>query len=155
MSEEENFVLISQNRKARFDYFIKDKLEAGIVLVGSEVKSARLRQVAISEGFISESGGELYLHQVNIAEYTAANRFNHEPTRPRKLLLKKREIKKLIANIQKKGITAVPLSMYFNHKGLVKVSIGLAEGKKQIDKRETIKQREWDRRKQRVLKGEA
>lgn len=147
-------VIISQNRKARFDYFIQSTLEAGIMLVGSEVKSARLRQVNLGEGFVGESEGDLYLYQTNIATYPFANKFNHEPTRPRKLLLKRREITKLLMNIQKKGMTIVPVSMYFNEKGKVKVELGLAQGKKQIDKRATIKERDWSRQKQRVLKGD-
>jgi SsrA-binding protein len=154
MSEPTTNILISQNRKARFNYFITDTIEAGLALVGSEVKSARLRQVNLSEGFISASDGELYLLQTNIATYPYSNQFNHEPTRPRKLLLKKREITKLLMGIQKKGTTLVPLSMYFNKKGRAKLSIGLAEGKKQVDKRATIKERDWNRQKQRVLKGE-
>lgn len=153
MSDSENFLIISQNRKARFNYFIQDTIEAGIMLQGSEVKSCRNRQVNVAEGFISENNGELFLHQVNIAEYTFSHQFNHAPTRPRKLLLKKKEIVKILNGINKKGTTAVPLSLYFNHKGRIKVSIGIAEGKKLVDKRETIKQRDWNREKQRVLKG--
>lgn len=147
-------LIISQNRKARFDYFIQSTLEAGIMLLGSEVKSARLRQVNLAEGFVGESRGELFLYQTNIAIYPFANKFNHEPTRPRKLLLKRKEISKLLMNIQKKGITIVPLSMYFGAKGKIKVELGLAQGKKQIDKRATIKERDWTRQKQRVLKGD-
>lgn len=147
-------IIISQNRKARFDYFIQSTIEAGIMLVGSEVKSARLRQVNLGEGFVGESKGSLYLYQTNIAIYPFANKFNHDPTRPRKLLLKRREITKLLMNIQKKGMTIVPVSMYFNERGKVKVELGLAQGKKQIDKRATIKERDWTRQKQRVLKGD-
>jgi SsrA-binding protein len=122
MSEPKN--IICQNRKARFDYFIQSTIEAGIMLVGSEVKSARLNQVNLGEGFVSESGGALYLHQTNIAIYPFANKFNHEPTRPRKLLLKKREITKLLMNIQKKGITIIPVSMYFGPKEKSKLNLG-------------------------------
>jgi SsrA-binding protein len=147
-------IIISQNRKARFDYFIQSTIEAGIMLVGSEVKSARLRQVNLAEGFVGDSGGALYLYQTNIAIYPYANKFNHDPTRPRKLLLKKREITKLLMNIQKKGMTIVPVSMYFNHKGKIKVELGIAQGKKQIDKRATIKERDWERQKQRVIRGD-
>lgn len=147
-------VIISHNRKARFNYSIQSSLEAGIMLQGSEVKSARLGQVNLSEGFVSESGGELFLHQANIAAYPYAHQFNHAPTRPRKLLLKKREINKLVMNIQKKGITIVPLSMYFNDKGKIKLEIGIAQGKKQADKRATIKERDWTRQKHRILKGD-
>lgn len=147
-------IIISQNRKARFDYFIQSTIEAGIMLVGSEVKSARLRQVNLAEGFVCDSGGALYLYQTNIAIYPYANKFNHDPTRPRKLLLKKREITKLLMNIQKKGMTIVPVSMYFNHKGKIKVELGIAQGKKQIDKRATIKERDWERQKQRVIRGD-
>jgi SsrA-binding protein len=150
----ESKIIISQNRKARFDYFIQSTIEAGIMLVGSEVKSARLRQVNLAEGFVGESGGSLYLYQTNIAIYPFANKFNHEPTRPRKLLLKKREVTKLLMNIQKKGMTIVPVSMYFNPKGKIKVELGLAQGKKQIDKRATIKERDWERQKQRVIRGD-
>lgn len=146
-------IIISQNRKARFDYFIHSTIEAGIMLVGSEVKSARLRQVNLAEGFVGESDGALYLYQTNIAIYPFANKFNHEPTRPRKLLLKKREVTKLLMNIQKKGMTIIPVSMYFNHRGKIKVELGLAQGKKQIDKRATIKERDWERQKQRVIRG--
>jgi SsrA-binding protein len=146
--------IISQNRKARFDYFIQSTIEAGIMLVGSEVKSARLRQVNLSDGFVGESDGSLYLYQANIATYPFANKFNHSPTRPRKLLLKRREITKLLMNIQKKGITVVPISMYFNERGKIKVELGLAQGKKQVDKRATIKERDWTRQKQRILKGD-
>lgn len=146
--------IISHNRKARFEYFIKDTLEAGIMLQGSEVKSARLGQVSLVEGFVSESDGELFLLQANIAKYPYANQFNHEPTRPRKLLLKKREITKLLAAIQKKRTTVVPISMYFNNKGKIKLELGLAQGKKQVDKRQTIKERDWNRQKQRILKGD-
>lgn len=112
-----------------------------------------MRQVNLSEGFVAESDKALYLYQTNIAIYPFANQFNHEPTRPRKLLLKRKEITKLLANIQKKGMTVVPISMYFNAKGKIKVELGLAQGKKQIDKRATIKERDWTRQKQRVLKG--
>lgn len=146
--------IISHNRKARFEYFINDTLEAGILLQGSEVKSARLGQVSLVEGFVSETRGELFLLQANIAKYPYANQFNHEPTRPRKLLLKKPEITRLLAAIQKKGATVVPISMYFNEKGKIKLELGLAQGKKQVDKRETIKEREWNRQKQRILKGD-
>lgn len=124
------------------------------MLVGSEVKSARLRQVNLAEGFVGESGGALYLYQTNIAIYPYANKFNHDPTRPRKLLLKKREVTKLLMSTQKKGMTLIPVSMYFNPKGKVKVELGLAQGKKQIDKRAAIKERDWDRQKQRVLRGD-
>ncbi len=146
--------IISNNRKARFNYFIKDTVEAGIMLQGSEVKSARLGQVTLAEGFVSESEGALYLLQVNIAKYPYSNQFNHEPTRSRKLLLKKREIGKLLAATQRKGTTIVPTKMYFNARGKIKIELGLAEGKKQVDKRETIKERDWNRQKQRILKGD-
>lgn len=146
---------VAINKKARFDYDIVDTVEAGIVLLGSEVKSAREGRVSITEGFISESAGELFLYQTNIQEYTGANRFNHDPTRPRKLLLKKREINKLLQKIRLKGMTIVPLNMRFNERGILKVEIGLAEGKSQVDKRETIKERDWSRQKHRILKGDS
>lgn len=149
---EENYKIIAENRKARFSYTIEDTVEAGIVLVGSEVKSLRSGKTSIVESHASEKQGELFLFNANIAEYTAANRFNHEPKRPRKLLLKKRELHKLLGAIQRKGITVVPLRMYFNHRGLVKVTLGIAKGKREYEKRETKKKRDWEREKSRVLK---
>lgn len=145
---------VAINKKARFEYEIVDTLEAGIVLLGSEVKSAREGRVSITEGFVAEAGGELFLYQTNIQEYKGANRFNHDPTRPRKLLLKKREIRRFLQRIKLKGMTIVPLNMRFNERGILKLEIGLAEGKSLVDKRETIKERDWSRQKHRILKGD-
>lgn len=145
--------VVAQNRRARFDYFIVEEFEAGIVLAGSEVKSLRLGKASINESHAAEMKGDIYLFNVNIPEYVQANQFNHEAKRPRKLLLKSREIKKLIGAIQRKGMTLIALSIYFNKKGLAKVSLALAKGKNVVDKRETIKERDWQRDKSRVLRG--
>lgn len=145
-------VIIAQNRKARFNYFIKETFEAGIVLLGSEVKSLRSGRANIAESYADEKDGELYLINSHINEYKQSNQFNHEPRRMRKLLLKRKQIDRLIGAIQQKGITLVPLTLYFNEKGYVKLELGIAEGKKQHDKRATIKEREWQRDKARVLK---
>ncbi|WP_032112724.1 SsrA-binding protein SmpB [Candidatus Paracaedibacter symbiosus] len=146
--------IVAQNRRARFDYFILEEFEAGIMLVGSEVKSLRSGKASINESHAGEMKGELYLFNANIPEYTQANSFNHEAKRPRKLLLRYREIQKLIGAIQRKGMTIVPLSVYFNTKGLAKVALGLAKGKNVVDKRETIKERDWQRDKSRILRRE-
>ncbi|MFN7662390.1 MAG: SsrA-binding protein SmpB [Alphaproteobacteria bacterium] len=149
---EENYKVIAQNRKARFEYEILESLEAGIVLVGSEVKSLRMGKSNITEAFADERDGAIYLINLNIEEYKGANRFNHEPKRPRKLLLHKRQQNKLLGAIQRKGVTLIPLVMYFNHKGIVKVSLGIGKGKKLYDKRATEKERDWQRDKARGLK---
>lgn len=143
---------LAQNRRARFDYFIDDTLEAGIVLSGTEVKSLRQGRASINESHAGEMGGELYLFNAHIPEYLQANRFNHEPRRPRKLLVKKRELNRLLGAVKKEGVTLVPLTLYFNRRGLVKVQLGLARGKKQHDKRETEKTRDWQRQKQRIMR---
>jgi SsrA-binding protein len=144
---------IAQNRRARYDYFIDEVLEVGIVLTGTEVKSLRKNEVSISESHAMVDNGEIFLVNANIPEYDKANQFNHYPRRPRKLLLRKKDIKKLIGLVQRKGCTLVPVSMYFNYKNLAKVELGVARGKKEHDKRETIKQADWQRQKARVLKG--
>jgi len=143
---------IVENRKARFNYHIEETLEAGIMLLGSEVKSLRRGGASIAEAHAAEKSGELYLFNANIQEYTEAHQFNHEPKRPRKLLLKKREVSKLIGAVQRQGITIVPLSLYFNQKGIVKLSLGIAKGKKKEDKREAEKQRDWQRDKARLMR---
>lgn len=142
------------NRKARFEYEILDKFEAGIVLTGSEVKSLRAGKVAVVDSFAQEQGGELWLLHLNIATYKQANVMNHEPTRPRKLLLHKAQLNKLLGSVKKKGQTIVPLALYFNKRGLVKVELGLAKGKDARDKRASIKTRDWQRQKQRIMKGD-
>ncbi|MCE3232648.1 MAG: smpB [Rickettsiaceae bacterium] len=141
--------IIAQNRKARYEYFIEEVLEAGIVLKGSEVKSLREGNANITDAYADEQDGEVLLLQSYIAEYKGANQFNHQPKRPRKLLLHRREIKKLFGKLKVKGYTLVPLSIYFNEKKIVKVELGLAKGKKQYDKREAEKERDWNRDKAR------
>lgn len=145
--------IVAQNRRARFDYFITEEFEAGIMLTGSEVKALRLGKASINESHAGEMKGDIYLFNANIPEYGQASHFNHEPKRPRKLLLHRRQIQKLIAAIQRKGMTLVPLSIYFTKKGLAKVALGLAKGKNMGDKRDTIKERDWNRDKSRLLRG--
>ena len=144
--------LVAENRKARFNYDIEEKLEAGIVLTGSEVKSLRSGKANITESYASTEDGELYLINAHIAEYTQAGRTNHEPTRRRKLLVHRRELGRLIGAIQRQGMTLVPLRMYFNARGIAKVQLGLAKGKKLHDKRETEKKRDWDRQRGRLMR---
>jgi len=144
--------IIADNRKARFAYAIGDTLEAGIALVGSEVKSLRNGKSTISESYAQAKDGELFLVNAYIPEYTQASRFNHEPKRVRKLLVHKREAAKLAAAIQREGMTLVPLKMYFNAKGRAKVQLGIAKGKKLHDKRESEKQRDWQRDKARLMR---
>lgn len=143
---------VAENRKARFNYEIGETLEAGLVLEGSEVKSLRNGKANIAESYASAEGGELWLINSHIAEYAQAGRENHEPKRRRKLLLHQKEIGKLAGAIQREGITVVPLSMYFNSRGIAKVKLGIGKGKKLHDKRETEKKRDWNRQKARVLR---
>jgi SsrA-binding protein len=144
--------VVADNRKARHEYFIDETFEAGIQLQGSEVKSLRAGKGNIAESYASAEGGEIWLINAYIPEYSPASRFNHEPRRPRKLLLKKREIGKLAGAVQRGGITMVPLRIYFNPRGLAKVEIALARGKKLHDKRQTERDRDWDREKARLLR---
>jgi SsrA-binding protein len=145
---------IGVNRKAHYDYEITDTWEAGIVLFGTEVKSLRNNKVSLSDSFAGlTADGEVFVYQMNIPKYSMAKLTNHEPKRNRKLLLKKREIKKLIGLLKKSGYSLIPLKIYFNEKGFVKLSIGLGKGKRNIDKRQTIKEREWNREKSRILKN--
>ncbi len=146
-------VTIAHNRRAKFDYELLQEFEAGIALFGTEVKSLRLGQASINEAYVKEQGGEIVLLNANIQEYSQAGAyFQHEPARPRKLLLHKREINKLIGGVQKDGLTIIPLKLYFDKKGLAKILIALARGKKEYDKRMAVKQRDWNRQKQRLLK---
>ena len=147
-----SFGRIAENRKARYNYEIKEKIQAGIILTGTEVKSLRLGKASISESYASETNGKLFLINSNIPMYEAANNFNHEPTRQRELLVSKKERNKLLGLIKKEGVTLVPLSLYFNSKGFAKLDIGIAKGKKKEDKRESIKLRDWNRQKSRILK---
>jgi SsrA-binding protein len=137
--------IIAENRKARFAYAIDGTLEAGIILTGSEVKSLRGGKSTIAESYAHAKDGELFLVNAYIPEYNEAGRFNHEPKRTRKLLVHKREAAKLAAATQREGMTLVPLKMYFNAKGIAKIELGIAKGKKLHDKRETEKQRDWAR----------
>jgi SsrA-binding protein len=152
----DNYKVIAVNKRARFDYFIDDTLEVGIVLTGSEVKSLRLGKASIAESHAAEmvdnNKPALFLLNANIKEYAQASHFNHSPTRPRKLLLRKKELNKYLGAVRKKGMTIVPIQLYFNHKGLVKLTIGLAQGKKLHDKRETTKERDWKRDQARILR---
>jgi SsrA-binding protein len=144
--------LVAENRKARFNYEIDEKIEAGIVLTGSEVKSLRAGKANIAESYASNENGELYLINAHIAEYPGAARDGHEPTRHRKLLLHKREMARLLGAIQRQGMALVPLRLYFNARGIAKVQLGLGRGKKVYDKRETEKKRDWERQKGRLMR---
>jgi len=142
----------AENRKARRDYFIDETLEAGLVLAGTEVKALRAGRADIGESYASEQAGEIYLVNAYIPEYSAGNRFNHEPRRARKLLLRRREMARLRDQVGRQGGTVVPLRLYFNERGIAKVLLGFARGKRQHDKREAVKQRDWSRQKQRLLR---
>jgi SsrA-binding protein len=144
--------IAAENRKARFEYAIADTVEAGIALQGSEVKSLRAGRATIGESYAAEKNGELFLVNAYIPEYLEAHQYNHETKRPRKLLLHRRQADKLIAAVQREGMTIVPLKIYFNDRGRAKVEIALAKGKNVADKRETAKKRDWDREKSRLLR---
>jgi SsrA-binding protein len=147
--------IVAENRRARFDYFIEDKVEAGIQLTGTEVKSLRKGEGSIAESYAAANGDEVWLINSHIPEYSHGNRMNHEPTRPRKLLLHAREIARLHGAVTRLGLTLVPLSIYFNGNGRAKVELALAKGKKVHDKRETVKERDWKREQQRLLRRSA
>lgn len=142
-----------QNRRARYDYTIEDEIEAGIVLVGTEVKSLRKGEANLNDSYAGEFKEEMWLYNFYIAEYVGGNQFNHETRRPRKLLLSKKEINKLMGRVKAKGVTLVPLSLFFNKRGYAKIKLGLATGKKQHEKRDTIKDRDWQRQKDRIMKN--
>ena len=144
--------VVAENRKARYSYQIGETFEAGIQLAGTEVKSLRASKANIAESYVSPERGEIWLINANIPEYLQANRFNHEPTRPRKLLLHKRQVDKLFGAVQREGMTIVPLRLYFNDRGRAKVEIALAKGKQAHDKRETEKARDWQREKGRLMR---
>ena len=145
---------MAENRRARFDYEILDKFEAGIALKGTEVKSLRHGQANIAEGHVAVKDGEIYLHNANIAEYQqASGALQHDPKRIRKLLLHKREINKLMGAVSREGLTIVPLRLFFDNRGLAKLEIALAKGKKIHDKRETEKKRDWGKQKQALLRS--
>ena len=145
--------VVADNRKARHLYFIDSTLEAGVVLTGSEVKSLRTGKANIGESYAQAKDGEILLVNSYIPEYTMANRFNHEPRRVRKLLVRKSEVRRLSAAVQREGMTLVPLRLYFNLRGVAKVELGLARGKKLHDKRETEKARDWARDKARLMRA--
>ena len=149
---ERAFKVVADNRKARFNYEIGDTFEAGIALTGTEVKSLRVGKVAIAEAYADARGGEIWLLNSNIPEYLQASRFNHAPKRPRKLLMHRREINKLIGAVEREGMTLVPLKLYFNAKGRAKIELALARGKKLHDKRESEKKRSWERERGRLLR---
>jgi SsrA-binding protein len=144
--------LAADNRRARFDYEIGQTYEAGIMLTGTEIKSLRGGRSTIGDSYAAEKGGEVWLFNAYIPEYLEANRFNHETRRPRKLLLHKKEIARLSQAVQREGMTIVPLKIYFNDRGRAKVEIALARGKKQHDKRQTEKARDWNREKARLMR---
>ena len=145
---------VAENRRAKFDYTIIETIEAGIILLGSEVKSLRLGRASIAESYATEESGHIVLINSNIPEYgSAASGQNHEPKRIRRLLIHKKERNKVFGKIKKDGCTVIPLSLYFNQRGLAKISLGIAEGKRKVDKREVIKKRDWDREKHRILKN--
>jgi len=143
---------VAENRRARFEYFIEDTFEAGIVLTGTEVKSLRFGEGSIAEAYAEIRGGEAWLVNSNVPEFSHGNRFNHTPKRPRKLLLKEREISRLHGAVERKGMTLVPLSIYFNGRGRAKVELALAKGKNAADKRQTVKDRDWKRDQARIMR---
>ena len=144
--------VVAENRRARFDYAIEQVFEAGIALQGTEVKSLRFGEGTIAESYAEVKGNEVWLINSNIPEFSHGNRHNHEPRRPRKLLLNGREINKMHAGVMRQGMTLVPLSVYFNNRGRAKVELALAKGKKAHDKRESIKERDWKRDKARLMR---
>ena len=147
------FKLVADNRKARFHYAIGETFEAGIALTGSEVKSLRSGKATIAESYADARAGEIWLVNANIPVYPQAGRFNHEPKRPRKLLLHQRQINRLVGAVEREGMTIVPLKLYFNKRGRAKLEIALARGKKLHDKRETEKKRSWERERGRLLRS--
>lgn len=150
---DDNSKTVAQNRRARFDYFIEDVMETGIVLSGTEVKSLRLGQASLNESYASVEGGEIYLLNAYIPEYNKAHALlQHAVRRPRKLLLHKNQMRKLAEAVARKGTTLVPVSIYFNSRGMAKVALGIATGKKQHDKRDAIKDRDWSREKSRIMR---
>jgi len=153
--KDDGITIVAENRKARFNYHIDQVIEVGIMLTGTEVKSLRGGKATIAESYAQSKGGEIFLINSYLPEYTEGNRFNHEPRRIRKLLLRKSEIEKLSKSIEREGMTLVPLKAYFNAKGRAKLELGLAKGKKLHDKRETEKARDWQREKGRLLRDKS
>ena len=151
-TEFEKTKVVADNRRARFDYAIDEVFEAGIALTGTEVKSLRFGDGSIGDSYAEVKGNEVWLINSHVPEFSHGNRFNHEPRRPRKLLLSGREIRKLHGAVARDGMTLVPLTVYFNSRGLAKVELALAKGKKNHDKRETIKARDWKREQGRLMR---
>jgi SsrA-binding protein len=145
--------VVAENRKARFYYAVEDTLEVGLALTGTEVKSIRNGKATIAESYADARDGEIWLVNATIPEYLQANRFNHLPKRPRKLLLHKRQANKLIGAVEREGMTLIPLKLYFNERGRAKLELALARGKKLHDKRETERKRSWDRERGRLLRS--
>ncbi|MBI1249893.1 MAG: SsrA-binding protein SmpB [Alphaproteobacteria bacterium] len=146
------YKLVAENRRARFDYLLEETFEAGIQLLGTEVKSLRLGKANIAESYASPERGELYLINAYIPEYAPASQFNHEPRRARKLLVKRRELNKFFGAVEREGRTLVPLKLYFNERGMAKLELALAKGKKAHDKREASKERDWKRQQARLMR---
>jgi len=146
------FKLIAENRRARYDYFLDDAVEAGLVLTGTEVKSLRVGRANIAESYAAVENGGIFLINADIPPYAGGNRFNHEPRRPRKLLLHTKQINKLIGAVQREGRTIIPMKLYWNEKGIAKLEIALAKGKKAHDKREATAERDWQRDKARLMR---
>ena len=144
--------IVAENRRARFEYFLEDFFEAGIALTGTEVKSLRFGEGSIAEAYAEVKDGQVNLVNANIPEFSHGNRHNHEPKRPRRLLLHEREIEKMHKGLSREGMTLVPMSVYFNSRGRAKVELALAKGKKLHDKRETVKDRDWKRDQQRLMR---
>jgi len=144
--------LIAENRRARFDYFLEETFEAGLMLTGTEVKSLRVGKANIAESYAAVNGRDIELVNADIPPYSHSNRFNHEPRRPRKLLLHRKQIDKLIGAVQREGRTIIPTRLYWNDKGLAKLELALAKGKKEHDKRETTAERDWKRDKARLMR---
>ena len=144
--------VVAENRRARFDYAIDEVFEAGIALTGTEVKSLRFGEGSIAESYAEVKDGEVWLVNANVPEFSHGNRFNHEPKRPRKLLLHGREIEKMIGAVERKGMTLIPLKLYFNERGRAKLQLAVAKGKKLHDKRESEKKRDWSRERGRLLR---
>jgi SsrA-binding protein len=153
-SDKPKIKVLAENRRAKFDYFLEDYTEAGIALLGTEIKALRDGRANIAESYAAVEGREIVLVNADIPPYKQANRFNHEPRRHRKLLLHRKQIDKLIGAVQRDGRTLIPLKLYWNEKGLAKLEIGLAKGKKNHDKRETEAARDWQRDKARLMKGD-
>ncbi len=149
----DNRKIVAENRRARFDYKITDVIETGLMLTGTEVKALREGKVNIAESYAAPEDDGIWLINANIPEYSGGNRENHEPKRKRKLLLHKREIARLSQAVERKGHTLVPLRLYFNNRGIAKLELGLGEGKKAPDKRDTAKDRDWKRQQQRLLRN--